>query len=115
MALAVAVAVLLAACTSTSDVEVRAPSTDTVAPASTSAPASVDGSTPITAPDPNGLPLLGQPDPAIVIGELDNGLRYFVRENDNPGGRVEMRLAVDAGSALQDDSQVGGAHFLEHM
>jgi zinc protease len=68
-----------------------------------------------TAPDTNGLPSLGVPDPAIVIGELDNGLRYFIRDNDNPGGRVEMRLAIDAGSALEDDTQVGGAHFLEHM
>lgn len=58
---------------------------------------------------------MSEPDPAIVIGELDNGLRYFIRDNDNPGGRVEMRLAVDAGSALEDDDQVGGAHFLEHM
>ncbi len=68
-----------------------------------------------SAPDPNGLPSLGEPDPAIVIGELDNGLRYLIRDNDNPGGRVEMRLAIDAGSALEDDNQVGGAHFLEHM
>ena len=67
------------------------------------------------APDPNGLPSITEPDPAIVIGELDNGLRYLIRDNDNPGGRVDMRLVVDAGSALEDDTQTGGAHFLEHM
>lgn len=105
---------LLAACTSTSDVEVRTPVDDT-SPASTDAPRSVDGSTPITAPDPSGLPLLSEPDPEIVIGELNNGLRYFIRDNDNPGRSVEMRLAVDAGSAREDGTQVGGAHFLEHM
>ena len=109
------IAALLAACTATSDVEVRTPSTDAAPSASTAAPQPVDGSTPITAPDPTGLPSLSEPDPAIVIGELDNGLRYFVRDNDNPGGRVEMRLAIDAGSALEDETQVGGAHFLEHM
>ncbi len=113
-AVAVALAALLAACTSTSDVEVKSPA-DEAPPASAAAPQPVDGSTPITAPDPTGLPPLGEPDPAIVIGELDNGLRYFIRDNDNPGRRVEMRLAVDAGSALEDDTQVGGAHFLEHM
>ncbi len=120
-AASLALTALLAACTSTVDVEVQTPSTDdapstnTAAPASTDAPQRVDGSTPITAPDPTGLPSLGDPDPAIVIGELDSGLRYFIRDNDNPGGRVEMRLAINAGSALEDDTQVGGAHFLEHM
>jgi zinc protease len=105
-------AVLLAACTATSDVEVKAPEG---APASTAAPPPVGGSTPVTAPDTTGLPSLSEPDPAIVIGQLDNGLRYFIRDNDNPGRRVEMRLAVDAGSALEDETQDGGAHFLEHM
>ncbi len=111
---AVVLAGVLAACTSTSDVEVRTSPYDT-APASTDAQQPIDGSTPITAPDPSGLPSMSDPDPAIVIGELDNGLRYFIRDNDNPGGRVEMRLAVDAGSVLEDDNQEGGAHFLEHM
>ena len=106
------VGALLAACTATSDVQVKTPDAATV----DTAPAqSVDGSTPVTAPDPTGLPSLSEPDPAIVIGRLDNGLRYFVRDNDNPGGRVEMRLAVDAGSALENGDQDGGAHFLEHM
>ena len=113
-ATAVVLTGLLAACTSTSDVQVRT-SPDDTPPAGTDAPQSVDGSTPITAPDPTGLPALSEPDPEIVIGELDNGLRYFIRDNDNPGGRVEMRLAVDAGSAREDGTQVGGAHFLEHM
>ena len=103
---------LLAACTATSDVEVKAPEG---APAGTAAQQPVGDSTPVTAPDTTGLPSMSEPDPAIVIGELDNGLRYFIRDNDNPGRRVEMRLAVDAGSALEDDTQDGGAHFLEHM
>jgi zinc protease len=99
----------------TADVEVRTASTADVAPGGTASSQPADGSTPVTAPDPTGLPSLSEPDPAIVIGELDNGLRYLIRDNDNPGGRVEMRLAVDAGSVLEDDTQDGGAHFLEHM
>ncbi len=106
---------LLAACTANSDVEVKPDASGPTPSVSTSAPQSADGSTPITAPDPSGLPLLSEPDPDIVIGQLDNGLRYFIRSNDNPGGRVEMRLAVNAGSVLEDDTQDGGAHFLEHM
>jgi zinc protease len=106
---------LLAACTAPADVEVRTTSTAEVAPGSTASAQPVDGSTPVTAPDATGLPSLSEPDPAIVMGVLDNGLRYLIRDNDNPGGRVEMRLAVDAGSVLEDDTQDGGAHFLEHM
>ena len=113
-ATAVVVAGVLAACTSTSDVEVRTVTGDST-PGSPGATQPVDGSTSITAPDPSGLPSMSEPDPATTIGELDNGLRYFIRDNDNPGGRVEMRLAIDAGSVLEDDAQDGGAHFLEHM
>ncbi|MEM9514162.1 MAG: insulinase family protein [Actinomycetota bacterium] len=75
----------------------------------------IDGSTPVAAPDASGLPSISDPDADIVIGELDNGVRYLIRNNDNPGRRVEMRLAVDAGSGLEDDDQIGGAHYLEHM
>lgn len=111
-----AATVTLAACSSTSGVsEVESGPTGGSVPSSSLAPAPVDGSTPVTAPDPTGLPSLTQPDPDVLVGELDNGLRYLIRDNDNPGGRVEMRLAIDAGSVLEDDSQVGGAHFLEHM
>ena len=106
---------IAASCAADSDVAEVESNAAPSAPASTLAPRSVDGSTPITAPDPSGLPSVTDPDPEIVIGELDNGLRYLIRHNDNPGGRVEMRLVVDAGSALEDDTQTGGAHFLEHM
>ena len=54
-------------------------------------------------------------DPDVRIGVLDNGLTYYIRFNDSPGGRAELRLAVDAGSVLEDESQSGSAHFLEHM
>ena len=117
-AVVIVAGIVAASCSSNSDVaEVESNNGPdvTAVPDSTPASSSVDGSTPIIAPDPNGLPSITEPDPAIVIGELDNGLRYLIRDNDNPGGRVDMRLVVDAGSALEDDTQTGGAHFLEHM
>lgn len=51
----------------------------------------------------------------ILLGTLDNGLTYYVRRNDSPGGRAELRLVVNAGSVLEDPDQAGMAHFLEHM
>ena len=55
------------------------------------------------------------PDPAVITGTLDNGLTYFVHENDQPENRAELRLLVNAGSILEDDDQLGLAHFVEHM
>ncbi len=54
-------------------------------------------------------------DPAIRTGMLDNGLRYYIRENKKPADRAELRFVVDAGSVLEDDDQRGLAHFVEHM
>ncbi len=54
-------------------------------------------------------------DDAVLVGTLDNGLTYYIRHNERPGDRVQLRLAVDAGSALEDPDQLGVAHFLEHM
>src|SRR5678815_5458945 len=51
----------------------------------------------------------------ITIGQLPNGLRYYVRENKKPEKRAELRLAVKTGSVLEDDDQQGLAHFVEHM
>ncbi len=54
-------------------------------------------------------------DPAVRIGQLDNGFTYYIRQNDEPMNRASLWLAVDAGSVLEDDDQLGLAHFLEHM
>ncbi|MFA5781992.1 MAG: insulinase family protein [Bacteroidales bacterium] len=54
-------------------------------------------------------------DPNVVIGKLDNGLTYYIRKNKKPENRVELRLAVNAGSVLENKSQQGLAHFTEHM
>ena len=54
-------------------------------------------------------------DSATTTGTLDNGLRYYIRVNHEPQKRAELRLAVQAGSVLEDDDQQGLAHFVEHM
>ena len=54
-------------------------------------------------------------DPNVRIGTLDNGLTYYIRHNDRPADRAELRLAVNAGSILENDEQLGLAHFVEHM
>jgi len=54
-------------------------------------------------------------DPNVKVGELDNGLTYYIRKNEKPENKVELRLVVDAGSILEDDDQQGLAHFTEHM
>ena len=55
------------------------------------------------------------PDPAIKIGKLENGLVYYIREHKKPEKRCELRLAVKVGSVVEDDDQLGLAHFVEHM
>ena len=54
-------------------------------------------------------------DPEALVGTLPNGLRYYVRANPKPAKRAELRLVVKAGSVLEDDDQLGVAHFVEHM
>jgi zinc protease len=54
-------------------------------------------------------------DPAVTIGTLPNGLRYYVRRNTRPENRVLVWLAVKTGSIHEDNDQRGLAHLLEHM
>ena len=54
-------------------------------------------------------------DDDVRTGTLDNGLRYYVRENDRPGGRADLRLAIRAGSVNETGANTGVAHFVEHM
>jgi zinc protease len=54
-------------------------------------------------------------DSAVTTGTLPNGLRYYIRKNSRPEKRVELQLAVKAGSVDEADDQQGLAHFLEHM
>jgi len=55
------------------------------------------------------------PDPNIRIGKLENGITYYIKQNKKPEQRIELRLAVNAGSVCETDGQQGLAHFVEHM
>jgi zinc protease len=55
------------------------------------------------------------PDPNIKTGNLDNGLTYYIKQNKKPEQRMELRLAINAGSICETEGQRGLAHFCEHM
>lgn len=59
----------------------------------------------------NNLPIT----PDVKIGKLPNGLTYYIQNNGKPEDKVELRLAIKAGSILEDEDQLGIAHFMEHM
>jgi zinc protease len=54
-------------------------------------------------------------DAAVKTGKLSNGLTYYLRQNAKPENRLELRLAINAGSICESDIQQGLAHFCEHM
>ncbi len=54
-------------------------------------------------------------DPLVKKGKLSNGLTYYIRKNTEPKNRAELRLVIKAGSILENDQQLGLAHFMEHM
>ena len=54
-------------------------------------------------------------DTRLTSGVLDNGMHYFIQKNNKPENRAELRLAINAGSILEDEDQLGLAHFVEHM
>lgn len=103
MAVFVALGLVLTSCVSTTDPATTLESPGTTLPETTS-------------PTEDPLLRLALPiDPQVRHGTLENGLAYYIRENDSPGGRAELRLVVDVGSAQEDADQGGMAHFLEHM
>ena len=54
-------------------------------------------------------------DPQVRIGKLENGLTYYIRHNEEPKGQANFYIAQKVGSILEEESQRGLAHFLEHM
>ena len=54
-------------------------------------------------------------DPEVRIGKLENGLTYYIRQNALPEGQADFYIAQKVGSILEEESQRGLAHFLEHM
>jgi zinc protease len=68
------------------------------------------------APSGGAIPLTTplQRDSKVTVGTLPNGIRYYIRTNKKPEKRAELRLVVNAGSILENDDQLGLAHFVEH-
>ncbi len=54
-------------------------------------------------------------DPAVRKGQLENGLTYYIRHNEQPADRAEFYLATNVGAIQETPDQDGLAHFLEHM
>ncbi|ACU02282.1 M16 family metallopeptidase [Pedobacter heparinus] len=54
-------------------------------------------------------------DTAVKIGKLPNGLTYYIRKNSEPAKRAVLYLVTHVGSLMEDDDQLGLAHFTEHM
>ena len=54
-------------------------------------------------------------DEAVRIGKLDNGLTYYIRQNNYPEHRANFYIAQRVGAMQEEDDQNGLAHFLEHM
>lgn len=54
-------------------------------------------------------------DADVKIGKLKNGLTYYIKKNEHPKDRAELRLVIKAGSILENNDQRGMAHFIEHM
>lgn len=51
----------------------------------------------------------------VITGVLDNGLKYYIRQNDFPSDKIELRLNVRSGSLNETEEERGLAHFVEHM
>jgi zinc protease len=54
-------------------------------------------------------------DSAVRFGTLENGMRYAILRNATPPGQASLRLRIDAGSLMENEDQLGLAHFTEHM
>lgn len=56
-----------------------------------------------------------QDDERIVAGQLPNGLRYYLVQNQTPKNEISVRMRVNVGSLDESDTELGMAHLLEHM
>ena len=54
-------------------------------------------------------------DKKVKVGQLPNGLKYFIIQNKKPEKKIELRMVTNAGSIQEDDDQLGLAHLMEHM
>ena len=54
-------------------------------------------------------------DTSVRFGVLPNGMQYAIMRNATPPGQASFRLRIDAGSLMENEDQLGLAHFMEHM
>ncbi len=54
-------------------------------------------------------------DPSLQVTQLENGLALYLLRNGKPAGLVEYALALPVGSLSEADSELGLAHFLQHI
>jgi hypothetical protein len=46
-------------------------------------------------------------DPNIHFGKLENGLTYYIRENEEPKDKAYVKMVIKAGSAMEEDIKEG--------
>ena len=54
-------------------------------------------------------------DSTVRFGVLPNGMQYAILRNTTPPSQASFRLRIDAGSLMENEQQLGLAHFMEHM
>ncbi len=50
-----------------------------------------------------------------VVGKLQNGFEYFIKQNNHPKESIELRLCLRVGSTQEKNGEEGIAHFIEHL
>lgn len=69
-----------------------------------------------TGDTPWGFPVYDIPaDPAVRYGVLANGMKYAVLHNETPQKTVAVRFGFDVGWVDENATELGLAHFIEHM
>jgi zinc protease len=90
-----------------------------IAPAPKAKP-KVAAAAPAPAPQADAVPWLYKGsdipvDKSWTFGVLPNGVRYAVRRGQVPPKQVSIRVAIDAGSLMEEESERGYAHYIEHL
>jgi zinc protease len=75
------------------------------------APAKAEAPKPVWAFEQSDLPV----DPGFTFGRLENGMRYVIRKNSTPAGTALVRMRVHSGALVENDTERGLSHYLEHM
>lgn len=55
------------------------------------------------------------PSPKLTSGVFKNGIKYHLYPTFTQKGKISLRLLVNAGAAMETDTEDGIAHFIEHM